>query len=141
MDPTIPGTAQLQLLTEQQRERIARHADNEVSDRVFRELSDRAALAQSEYRFMDLMDRIAAMLVGGVVLALAVSLVLPQGTLRWIDQACHGLVVGHAGAETLVAIVVMLPVGLFALMLYLRRKVMGRHWLRSEARLPWTHCS
>jgi hypothetical protein len=138
LGPAKPGTAQLCMLTIEERERIAQHAEREVADRVFRELRDRATLAQAEYRFMDLMDRYIVALVGSTVLALLICLGLATAALRWMDHF-HGTFAGcNAHCASWIVIAMVLSLYLSGLVLFLRRKVMGRQWLRTEMRLPWT---
>lgn len=136
--PTLAGTAQVGALTTEERQRIARHAEREVADRMFRELCERAELAQAEYRFTDMMDRYALVLAAGMVLLLLACLELAAVVSLWVEAiqgyppasgaTCSWLVIG--------GVLTFFISGL--LLLYLRRQVMGRHWLRSETRLPWT---
>jgi hypothetical protein len=135
--PAVRGTAGLNALTAEQRARIALHAQGEVADRVLRQLCERAALAQAEYRFMDLMDRYFLVVASSVVLALLLSVGLADLTLRWVSQAFGDLAACRAQAPLLAAVMAALPLYLGGLTLYLRRKVMGGLWLRTEKRLPW----
>jgi len=123
--PASPDSLSLATLSVEDRERIARHVDRLVSERVYHLLRERATRANAEYRFMDLMDR--------HVLGLTVSLIfLVAAYLVAAELAVRGLALlgGAALARPLIALVwagllLGLPAFLFGRVRTLYRRASG----------------
>jgi hypothetical protein len=122
-------------LTLEQRVRIAQHIDMVVADRLYRAMHVRAALANAEYRFTDLVDRYFFVVAGGCVLVAAVYLGLAEMVVRGLDHRGHSSAAEGAGTLAWLGLFLLLPAYMVGVIVLLRRHAMGRHWWHDTPRL------
>jgi hypothetical protein len=116
--------------------RIAQHIDMIVADRLYRAMHDRAAQANAEYRFIDLMDRYVFVIAFGCVVVAALYLGAAEVLVRGVDHLVGPLAAEHAITLAWIGLFLLLPACLGGMVLMLCRRAMGARWWRSEPRLP-----
>ena len=126
-------------LSAEQRAEILRHADLQVAQHVAGLLRERAAQANAEYRFRDLMDRHVATLVLGLLLAAGCYLGLAELALRSAARMGGAAQAQAASVVAWVGLILFLPAWLAATVLSLRLRVMGERCWRDEVPVQLAH--
>lgn len=126
-------------LTVEQRVRVARHIDMVVQDRLYRALHVRAALANAEYRFTDLVDRYVFVVAAGCALLAALYLGVAELALRGVERIGGAVIAADTVPLAWIGLFILLPLYMALAVALLRWRAMGTLWRQNEPPLTARH--